>query len=146
VSWSDADDARWDGLDDNIGELEPPRWPLSGRALLPRERWLWYEQLWCDVCALRTRYHLSLRSGWWCNELQVEALAAIAAWVDRYDCGEWDDPPGKLALLHHVERTAELLRDGSEPFHPDRDRLAFARHLVAIGCHPPRPAAAPGGR
>jgi hypothetical protein len=24
-----------------------------------------------------------------------------------------------------------------EPFHPDRDRLAFARHLIEIGCQPP---------
>ena len=30
-----------------------------------------------------------------------------------------------------------LLRDGGEPFHPDRDRLAFARYLVELGCQPP---------
>ena len=110
--------------------------------LLPRERWLWYERLWSDVCELRTRYHLPVRSGWWRNELQVEALAAIAAWVDRYDSSEWDDPPGKLALLHHVERTAELLRDGTEPFHPDRDRFD-------VRAPPGRdrlPAATPGDR
>jgi len=45
--------------------------------------------------------------------VQVEALAALAAWVARYDCGEWDDPPGKLALLCDIERVRELIRGGS---------------------------------
>jgi hypothetical protein len=69
--------------------------------------------------------------------VQVEALAALAAWLERYDSGEWDDPPGKLALLYDLERVATLLRDGGEPFHPDRDRLAFARFLIDGGCQPP---------
>jgi hypothetical protein len=51
---------------------------------------------------------------------------------------EWDDPPEKLALLYDLERVAQLLRDGTEPFHPDRDRLAFARYLIDLGCQPPR--------
>ena len=67
----------------------------------------------------------------------MEALAALAAWTERYDSGEWDDPPGKLALLYDLERVGALLRDGNEPFDPDRDRLAFARHLIEIGCQPP---------
>ena len=82
---------------------------------------------------------LLLRSCWWTNQIQVEALAALAAWVDRYDSGEWDDPPGKLAVLCDLERIAALLRASDEPFCPDRDRLAFARHLIAIGCQPPGP-------
>ena len=90
------------------------------------------------MCALRERYRLAVRSGWWEDEIQVEALAALAAWTERYDSGEWDDPPGKLALLFDLERVAALLRDGVDPFHPDRDRTAFVRHL-----HRPRmPAAA----
>ncbi|MGH2858351.1 MAG: hypothetical protein ACRDMJ_12825, partial [Solirubrobacteraceae bacterium] len=88
--WADDD---WP--DDGTG-----RWPLTWRGLLPRERWLWFEHLWSDVCALRERYRLAVRSGWWEDEVQVEALAALAAWVDRFDSGEWDDPPGKLALLY----------------------------------------------
>jgi hypothetical protein len=24
-----------------------------------------------------------------------------------------------------------------EPFHPDRDRIAFVRHLIDLGCQPP---------
>jgi hypothetical protein len=67
----------------------------------------------------------------------VEALAALAAWTARYDAGEWDDPPGKLALLYDLERVAALLKDGDAPFHPDRDRPAFARHLIDLGCQPP---------
>ena len=89
--------------------LEGGRWPLDWRSLYPRERWLWWEQLWMDVCALRERYRLPVRSGWWEDSIQVEALAACAAWVDRYDIGEWDDPPGKLALLFELDRINGLL-------------------------------------
>ena len=53
---------------------------------------------------LRERYRLGLRSGWWEDAIQVEAIAALAAWIDRYDTGEWDDPPGKLNLLYDLER------------------------------------------
>jgi hypothetical protein len=93
----------------------------------------WFEQLWLDVCRLRERYSLPVRTRWWESPLQVEALAAIAAWVERYDSGEWDDPPGKLALLYDLERVAAMLRDGNDPFSPDRDRRSFDRFLVAIG-------------
>ena len=113
------------------------RWPLTWRGLYPRERWLWFERLWTDVCSLRERYRLAIRSGWWQDEVQLETLAALAAWTDRYDSGEWDDPPGKLALLCDLERIATLLRDGLEPFHPERDRQAFLRHLIELGCQPP---------
>ncbi|MGH2916048.1 MAG: hypothetical protein ACRDMX_13770 [Solirubrobacteraceae bacterium] len=126
-----------DGFQD---EPDTARWPLTWRGLLPRERWLWWERLWSDVCELRARYRLSVRGGWWEDEVQVEALAALAAWVDRYDSGEWDDPPGKLALLLDLERVAAILRDGLDPFSPDRDRATFARHLIDLGCQPP-----PGG-
>jgi hypothetical protein len=119
------------------------RWPLAPTHLLPRERWLWWEQLWSDACALRVRYRLGVRSGWWEDQVQVEVLAALAAWVERYDSGEWDDPPGKLGLLYDLERVAALLRDGGEPFRPDRDRLAFARFLIDGGCRPPPSAQLP---
>jgi len=113
------------------------RWPLDPRDLYPRERWLWFEQLWADACMLRERYRLGLRSGWWEDAIQVEAIAALAAWVDRYDTGEWDDPPGKLNLLFELERVAALLRDGLEPFLPGRDRAPFLRHLIESGAQPP---------
>jgi len=119
------------------GEPSSTRWPLDWRGLYPRERWLWFEQLWLDVCSLRERYALAVRSGWWRDSIQVEALAALAAWVDRYDSGEWDDPPGKLALLCELERIAVMLRDGGEPFHPDRDRVAFRSYLAEVGAQPP---------
>ncbi|MGA2928721.1 MAG: hypothetical protein ABSG43_22575 [Solirubrobacteraceae bacterium] len=81
-----------------------------------------------------------VRSGWWEDEVQVETLAALAAWTQRYDSGEWTDPPGKLALLYQLGRIGELLRGDSgerEPFDPDRDRIAFARYLIELGCQPP---------
>ena len=112
----------------------------------PELCWQWFEALWQDACMLRERYRLPLRRGWWEDVIQVEALAALAAWVERYDSGEWDDPPGKLALLYDLERVAQLLREGGEPFYPDRDRPAFTRHLAALGCRPasgPRIAARP---
>jgi hypothetical protein len=137
MSWRERDDDRWDERGDDWDGAPAPRWPLDWRGLYPRERWLWFEQLWSDVCMLRRRYGLAVRSGWWENELQLEALSALAAWVSRYDSGEWDDPPGKLALLFDLERIGPLLREGLDPFHPDRDRSAFVSYLVDIGCRPP---------
>jgi hypothetical protein len=137
MSWQGPEDERREEPDGDWEETQSRRWPLDWRGLYPRERWLWFEQLWSDVCALRERYRLAIRSGWWENEVQTEALAALAAWVSRYDSGEWDDPPGKLALLFDLERVTALLRDGIDPFHPDRDRTAFVRHLIDRGCQPP---------
>ena len=77
------------------------------------------------MLALGERYRIRPAKDWWEDGVQVEALAALAAWVERYDSGEWDDPPGKLSLLYDLERVRELIR-GSEPFHPDRDRAAFS--------------------
>ena len=112
------------------------RWPMAPTDLLPRERWRWFEQLWSDVLALGDRYRLRPGNGWWEQPIQVEALAALAAWVERYDSGEWDDPPGKLGLLYDVERVRELI-GGGDPFYPDRDRGAFVRFLIDAGCQPP---------
>jgi len=48
-----------DWLGDEHDELAvDQRWPLAPTHLLPRERWLWWEQLWSDVCALRVRFRL----------------------------------------------------------------------------------------
>ena len=59
----------------------------------------------------------------------------------RYDSGEWDDPPGKLALLYDIERVRQLVR-GQDPFDPNRDRAAFCRFLIDAECQPPRGPAA----
>jgi hypothetical protein len=123
----------WVGDDD--ARLAAHRWPMAPNDLLPREQRLW-EQLWVDAIALSKRYRIRLSHLWWEDEVQAETLAALAAWVDRYDSGEGDDPPGKLSLLHDLERVRELIR-GGEPFHPERDRLAFARFLIDAGCQPP---------
>lgn len=130
-------------FESELGDDDGGRWPLTWLGLYPRERWLWFERLWIDVCALRERYRLALRSGWWEDQVQVETLAALAAWTARYDSGEWDDPPGKLGLLFDLERVAALLRDGGDPFHSERDRTAFVRHVIEIGGEPPSEGALP---
>jgi len=131
MTWAESEggpsDGSWEAPESN-------RWPLHWGGLYPRERWIWFEQLWADVCMLQERYRIGLRSGWWEDEIQVEVLAALAAWVERYDSGEWDDPPGKLAMLYDLEHVGSLLRDGSRPFDPRRDRAAFCRYLIELGC------------
>jgi hypothetical protein len=77
--------------------------------------------------------------------VQVEALAALAGWLARDDSGEWDDAPGKLALLYDLERVRELIR-GRELFHPDRDRGAFVGFLIDAGCRPRPDGEAHAGR
>jgi hypothetical protein len=137
VSWQEPEDGRSDEPGEDFADVEARRWPLDWHTTYPRERWMWFERLWTNVCMLRERYRLPIRSGWWEHQLQVDALAAVAAWVDRYDSGAWTDPPGKLGLVYDLERVAELVRDGEQPFDPDRDRLAFVRHLIELGCQPP---------
>jgi hypothetical protein len=104
--------------------------------VLPRERWLWWEQLWADVLMLARRYRISPGNDWWEDAAKAEALAALAAWVARYDSREWDDPPGKLPLLYDIERVRGLIR-GHEPFDARRDRAAFRRFLIGRGCQQP---------
>ncbi|HUZ28253.1 MAG TPA: hypothetical protein VMU90_03375 [Solirubrobacteraceae bacterium] len=128
MSAFDPQEEAWEDEAPNV------RWPLHWHGLYPRERWLWFEQLWSEACMLRARYRLAIRSGWWEDQVQVEALAALASWVARYDSGEWDDPPGKLALLFELERVALLLQDGGDPFHAQRDRPVFERYLTELGC------------
>jgi hypothetical protein len=137
MTWPEPTDDHWDERAGDWEQGSTARWPLDWRGLYPRERWLWFDQLWGDVCMLRDRYRLSVRGRWWEDDLQLEALAALAAWVARYDSGEWDDPPGKLALLYDLERVSMLLRDGVDPFHPGRDRAAFVRHVLDLGAEPP---------
>ena len=71
-------------------------WQLPPRD--PEEEWDWFMRLWHEVGLLRERYRLPVRSRWWEDAVQVEALSALTAWVKMYDFGHWDDPPGKPAL------------------------------------------------
>jgi hypothetical protein len=130
------DDELWgSGPDDGEDRLGPEDIQvLSWRQLESNgARRRWFDQLWDDVCALRLRYGLPVRSRWWEDDIQIEVLAALAAWVQRYDSGDWEDPPGKLSLLFELERIETLLRDGNDPFHPHRDRPGFDRHLELLG-------------
>ena len=112
--------------------LAERRWPLAATGLLPRERWLWWEQLWSDVIGLGKRSHRSTGGRTVRRSRRSRAGRAGSAVRLR----RMDDPPGKLALLFDLERVHGLVR-GAEPFHPDRDRAAFVRFLVDTGCQPP---------
>jgi hypothetical protein len=92
---------------------------------------VWFERMWHAVCTMRARYALPLRHGWWAQPLQLETLAALAEWLAHYDDGDWDDPPGKIGLLLDLERIAGLLREGAEPFQPERDRAEFELYVEA---------------
>jgi hypothetical protein len=39
--------------DEPAGSTAERRWPLAPTHLLPRERWVWWEQQWSDVLMLR---------------------------------------------------------------------------------------------
>lgn len=108
--------------------------PLDWRELSPAARSIWWDRLWADSIRLRDRYRLVLRSAWWEDDIQVEALAALAALVSGYDTGAWNDPVSKLQLLFDLDRIRALLHAGQDVFDPERDRPAFAQHLRAIGC------------
>jgi hypothetical protein len=135
----------WSENESDELELGERRWPLAPTGLLPRERWLWWEQLWSDVLMLGDRYRIRPARDWWEDGTQVEALAALAAWVARYESGEWDDPPGKLTLLYDLDCVREMIR-GTGLFHPDRDRAGFARFLIESGCQPPPSGRSPDAR
>jgi hypothetical protein len=122
-------------------ETRPPGtgWRLDWRELSPSAQWVWWDQLWTDAIRLRDRYRLSLRSGWWEDDVQVETIAAVAALVTGYDTGAWNDPVSKLQFLYDLDRVRGLLRAGENVFDPDRDRHVFLQYLVELGCErPPR--------
>lgn len=60
--------------------LAEHRWPRPPNHLLPRERWLWWEQLWTDVLMLADRYRIRPMKDWWENATQVEALRSRPGW------------------------------------------------------------------
>ena len=110
-----------------------PNNPLGNwRELIEPERREWWQDLWLDTLALAQRYRLPLRSGWWEDSLQVEALAAFCAWVRLYDSGTYNDPDGKLRVLWQLEQLKAVLRPGERAFDPKRDHESYERHLSAI--------------
>jgi hypothetical protein len=99
------------------------------RGLEPEQRWTWFEQLYVQAAHLDRRYRLGLRSGWWEDDVQVELLAALGAWVGMFDYASWTDPEGKARLIFQLPAVRELLRGGAQQFDPERDRTEFETHL-----------------
>jgi len=107
------------------GDQAVPGW----RSLEPGQRWTWFQQLYEQTAHLDRRYRLGLRSGWWTDEVQVELLAALGAWVGMFDHANWIDPEAKARLIFQLPAVRELLRGGAQQFDPWRDRQAFESHL-----------------
>jgi hypothetical protein len=95
------------------------------------QRWSWFQKLYDQAAHLDRRYRLALRSGWWEDEIQVELLATLGAWVGMFDYANWADPEAKARLLLQLQSVRELVRGGAQQFDPERDREAFERHLHA---------------
>ena len=77
--------------DDLIADHRALSWRQLQRTDARRD---WWAVLWDDVCRLRARYRLSVRSRWWEDEIQVEALAALSAWVSGMTAAIGRIPPG----------------------------------------------------
>jgi hypothetical protein len=102
---------------------------VDWRTLPPAQRRAWWDHIWSGAVRLAGRYRLALRSGWWQDQIQVEALAAFICWLELYDSGANADPTGKVQLLWELERLRGLLRAGEHAFHPGRDRGVFERYV-----------------
>ena len=116
-------------------------WRLDWRELSPAARSIWWDQLWDDAIRLRDRYRLVLRSAWWEDDIQVEALAALAALVSGYDTGAWNDPVSKLQLLFDLDRIRGLLHAGPRRLRPRPRSSGFRR--ASAGHWMPSPRSAP---
>jgi hypothetical protein len=95
----------------------------------PDERRNWFQRLYQQAAHLDGRYRLALRTGWWEDEIQVELLATLGAWVGMFDSANWIDPEAKTRFLLHLQSVRELVRGGAQQFDPERDREAFERQL-----------------
>jgi hypothetical protein len=95
------------------------------------QRWNWFQTLYDQAAHLDRRYRLALRSGWWEDEIQVELLATLGAWVGMFDYANWADPEAKARLLFQLQSVRELVRGGAQQFDPEHDREAFESHLRA---------------
>ena len=95
----------------------------------PEERWKWFQKLYDQAAHLDHRYRLALRTCWWEDEIQVELLAMLGAWVGMFDYANWVDPEAKARLLLQLQSVRELVRGGAQQFDPERDRAAFEHHL-----------------
>ena len=115
-------------------DIAVPGW----RGLESEQRWEWFQQLYAAAGHLDRRYRLGLRSGWWEDELQLELLAALAAWVGMFDYASWTDPEGKARRLLQLPSFREALRGGAQTFEPAGDRTRFEQHLRELrGCRGP---------
>jgi hypothetical protein len=105
------------------------------RGLDLERRWNWFQQLYEQAAHLERRYRLGLRSGWWEDDLQIEILATLGAWVAMFDYANWTDPEAKARLILGLPAVRELLRGGAQQLDRDRNRHAFEQHLhVHLAC------------
>jgi hypothetical protein len=99
------------------------------RGLDPKQRWNWFQQLYHQAAHLDRRYRLGLRTGCWDDDVQIEILATLGAWVAMFDYANWTEPEGKARLILQLPAVRELVRGGAQQFGPDRDPPVFEQHL-----------------
>jgi len=108
------------------------------RGLRADSRWSWSQKLYEQAAHPDRRYRLALRSSRWEDDVQVELLATLGAWVAMFDYANWAHPGGKARLIFQLPPVRELLRGGAQQFDPERDRDAFEHHLRNLrGCEEP---------
>jgi hypothetical protein len=73
-------------------------WPFRWEELYRRERWQRFEQVRSEAAGsgggIGCRFERAMG-----GPGAGRGTRRAGARVERYDTGEWDDPPGKLALL-----------------------------------------------
>ena len=115
---------------------ESPRWPLNWMGSTRGSAGCGRAAVVGCLRAAPARLRLPVRSGWWRTPIQVEALAAFSAWIERYDSGGWDDPRQARAALRHrtMRRFCATAASRSTPIAIGSPSRAS---VIDVGCQPP---------
>jgi len=104
------------------------------RGLRADNRWSWFQKVYEQAAHLDHRYRLALRIGWWEDDVQIELLATLGAWVAMFAYADWADPEGKARLIFQLPAGRELLPRRRRAVRP----RARPRRVRAPPPQPPR--------
>jgi hypothetical protein len=108
----------------------------------PEQRWTWFQKLYDQAAHLDRRYRLALRSGWWEDEIQVELLATLGAWVGMFDYANWVDPEAKARSSSNCNPSASSSAGARSNSTPNATAMrsnvtcapsATVRHRIVFG-------------